>query len=72
MGGIPYSGYFSRGLIVTVFAVGHRPRKFNPEIIRIHVLVLILFVWVRDSMIRVDEPSCVVNLQWDMALLQLL
>ncbi len=61
---IPYSGYFSRGgVIFAVFAVSHRPRTFNPRIIHIHVLVLMLFVWVRDS-------TCCQFLQWNMALLQ--
>ncbi len=31
------AGIFRRGLIFAVFAVGHRPRKFNPRIIYIHV-----------------------------------
>ncbi len=63
---LPYRGHFSRraifcgGLIFSVFTVGHRPQQFNSLIIHIHILVLVLFVWVRDS-------TC---LQWEMALLQ--
>ncbi len=34
---------------IFIFAVGHRLQKFNPRIIHIHVPVLVLFVWVRDS-----------------------
>ncbi len=38
---------FSGGLIFAIFTVVHHPRKFNPQIIHIHVLVLMLLVWVR-------------------------
>ncbi len=34
------AGIFRGGLIIAVFTVGHHPRKFNPRIIHIHVLVL--------------------------------
>ncbi len=70
------AGIFRGGLIFAVFAVGHRPRKFNPWIIHIHVLVLMLLSGyeipraVRSTKRDINEPGCVVNLQWDTALLQ--
>ncbi len=66
---------FRGGLIFALFAVGQRPRKLNPRIFHNYVLVLKLFVWVRDSTccsIHLTRwgKLCIVNLHWDMALLQ--